>query len=69
MRLKVGLEWFECQRGQPIMVELAPGDKKNIANMHPDATRYAIFDDDEDMTTEQKVAWMQDGARLKSTDG
>lgn len=60
MKIKVGDQWFECAPGQPIMVVLAEQDKKNIANMHPDATRYAIFEDDDGMTVEDKHAWMAD---------
>lgn len=33
MRIKVGDQWFECKPDQPIMIELKPGDKQNIANM------------------------------------
>lgn len=58
MRVKVGNEWYEAKPGQPIMVELLPGDKENIANMHPDATKYALFDDPE-MSADEKRAWME----------
>lgn len=61
MRIKTGSQWFECRPDQPIMVELTDGDKRNIANMHPDATRYAIFDDNDDWSKEQKLAWMDEG--------
>ena len=43
MRVKVGDDWFEGACGRPIMVELTKQDKLNIANMNPEATRYAIF--------------------------
>lgn len=61
MRIKVGDQWFQCEPGQPIMVELTDGDRRNIANMHPDATRYAIFEDDDGWSNEQKFAWMDEG--------
>lgn len=61
MRIKVGNQWFQCEPGQPVMVELTDGDKRNIANMHPDATRYAIFEDDDGWSNEQKFAWMDEG--------
>ena len=59
MRVKVGSKWYESEPGQPIMVELTPTDKKNINDMSHDATRYALFADD-DTTSEQKRAWMGD---------
>ena len=61
MKIKVGHEWFEADIGQPIMVVLEDQDKSNISNMHPDATKYAIFADcDLEFTTEdQKRAWMR----------
>ncbi|WP_202306484.1 hypothetical protein [Mesorhizobium sp. L-8-10] len=43
------------------MVELTDGDKRNIANMHPEATRYAVFEDDDGWSNEQKFAWMDEG--------
>lgn len=61
MRVKVGDQWFQCEPGQPVMIELAEGDKRNIANMHPDATRYAIFEDDDGWSNEEKLAWMDEG--------
>lgn len=61
MRVKIGDKWFSCELGQPIMVELTPGDKTNIANMHPNAKRYAVFHDDEPTTKDEKFAWMADG--------
>lgn len=59
MRVKIGKVWFECHPDQPIMVELTPQDKVNIANMHPDDTKYALFDDNDQTTKEQKLAWME----------
>lgn len=56
MRVKVGDQWHECQ---PIMVELADQDKVNIQKMHPDATKYALFDDDDEMSRDEKLAWME----------
>ena len=57
MRVKHGDQWLECELGKPLMVELTEADKRNIANMHPDATKYALFGEG-DMTTEEKQAWM-----------
>lgn len=64
MRVKVGDTWYEATFAQPIMVELTDVDKANIANMLPTATRYAIFDDDHELqSVEDKMAWMEEGAR------
>lgn len=59
MRIKIGSDWFECKRGQPIMVELDVNDKFNISNMHPDATKYALFDDADQMSVPEKREWME----------
>jgi len=58
MRVKHGDQWIECELGKPLMVELTEADKRNISNMHPDATKYATFDDAETTTTDEKHAWM-----------
>lgn len=58
MKVKVGSNWFEATKEQPIMVLLSQGHKRNIAQMHPDATMYALFTDDCSMTVEEKLAWM-----------
>jgi hypothetical protein len=61
MRVKIGSKWFDCMNGQPIMIELSEKDRANIAAMHPDATRYALFDDNELMSVEQRFDWMDEG--------
>lgn len=61
MRVKVGDKWFAAEPGRPIMVELKNGDKENIVNMHPDAACYALFDDADKTTAEEKLAWMNEG--------
>lgn len=58
MRVKHGDRWYDCEPGAPLMVELTEGDKRNIANMHPEATRYACFDDTDPRTPGEKLAWM-----------
>ena len=59
MRFKIANKWYECDIDQPIMVELTQKDKENIANMSPNATKYAIFHDYEPKTVEQKKEWME----------
>lgn len=63
MRVKVGNQWFCVKRGQPIAVELTEADRKNIANMAPDATRYAVIDDDDarERGPDEIRAWLADG--------
>ena len=62
MRVKVGNTWYSVEPGQPIAVELTEGDKANIANMHPEATRYAVIDDDDTTlpTSSDRIAWLAD---------
>lgn len=60
MRVKIGNDWFECTAEQPIMVVLTDGDKRNIANMADGCTRYAIFDDADEMSADEKFAWMSE---------
>lgn len=61
MRIKVGDTWYEPEKGQPIMVELMPKDRENIKNMAPGFTCYAVFTDDDELTNEQKLEWMNEG--------
>ncbi|BCH33224.1 hypothetical protein MesoLjLc_51540 [Mesorhizobium sp. L-8-10] len=63
MRVKIGQKWFAVEPGQPIMIEFSDGDKRNIAQMLPEATRYACFaDDDPLVSNEEKLKWMSEGA-------
>jgi hypothetical protein len=63
MRVKIGNTWYGAKVGQPVMVELEPQDRINIAGMPPDAHYYAVFDDAEPTTKDEKYAWMAEGAR------
>ena len=59
MRVKVGDQWFEAGPGRPVMVELTPADRRNIANMAESATRYALFHDaDAAVPSDRKYGWM-----------
>ena len=66
MRVKIGDVWYTATPEQPIMVELTPTDKMNLAKMPPEANRYAVFDfpDGEitDEMHEQIGRWMDEGA-------
>lgn len=45
MKVKVGNKIYDGER-EPVMVILTEADKKNIANMRPDATKYCQFPDE-----------------------
>ena len=56
MKVKIGEKVYSIDDG-PIMVILTEQDKKNISNMHPDATKYAIVEKDE-MSSDELKEWM-----------
>jgi hypothetical protein len=58
MRFKVADTWYEAKPGQPIMVELTDQDKRNILSMVFDGTKYAVFDENNELTKEDKFKWM-----------
>ena len=57
MQIKVGDKIYS-ENDQPIMVILTDADKKNIANMLPECTKYASFPDDTKLTEDEQYAWM-----------
>lgn len=57
MKVKIGNQVY-ISTYQPIMVILDDNDKRNIANMPPDAHQYAEFPDTFD--EEQVRAWMSE---------
>lgn len=69
MRLKVGDTWHGSEIGKPVMIELSAEDKRRIANMHPECTRIAYFENDDPVygtkapeRDRRCAAWMDDGA-------
>ena len=42
MKVKIGNKIYDGAK-QPVMVILSKGEKKQIANMHPDATKYCVY--------------------------
>lgn len=60
MQVKVGSIWYRAEPGQPVMLYLEPQDRANIENMHPEATRYAAFHEDEPMNREERREWVED---------
>ncbi|ESQ82364.1 hypothetical protein AEAC466_17220 [Asticcacaulis sp. AC466] len=59
MRVKIGSVWHKSEPGRPIMVELSDSDKKYIAGMHADASRFAQFDESDTTTYLEKLTWME----------
>ena len=58
MKVKVGDRIYDSDL-EPVMIILSDNDKKNIANMHPDATKYAVFPDNMLWTVEEMQTWMK----------
>ncbi|GAG51160.1 unnamed protein product [marine sediment metagenome] len=58
MRVKVGDRVHDGE-SEPVMVILSKGEKEQIANMHPDATKYCVYPSTEE--------WVGDGhAKIKA---
>lgn len=60
MKVKVGDKMYSGDE-QPIMVILTDGDKRNITNMLPEATKYAEYPDTYDQ--EEVLRWMEEECR------
>ena len=58
MRVKLNNTWHDVAPGQPLAVELTDADRCNIAQMLPEASRYAVFSADEPMTRDEMRAWI-----------
>ena len=56
MKIKVNDTTYDGET-QPIMVILDEQDKKNIANMLPECTKYCIYPDN--MKSEDVLKWME----------
>ena len=61
MRIKIKDKWHNISPDKPIMIQLSDADKRNIANMHPDCDRYAVFHDDDTMRSNDREVWMDSG--------
>lgn len=59
MRVKIGDQWFEPTPGAAIMLEIDAYSRGHIAHMAPDATKYAVFSDDDPRTDAEKREWME----------
>ena len=44
MKVKVGNKVYDGET-EPVMVIISKGEREQIANMHPDATKYCVYPD------------------------
>ncbi len=51
MKVKICDKIYDSEQ-EPIMVILSEVDKKNIANMHPEATKYCVYPTEEKYTND-----------------
>ena len=58
MKVKVGDRIYDGKE-EIIMVILTPKDKENIANMHPEATRYCEYPEDK-IPRKEVGKWMDE---------
>lgn len=54
MKIKIGDLFFDV-KDEPVMIILSEQDKKNIENMCPTCTKYAIFPD----------GWLEDEEKMR----
>lgn len=59
MRVKIGNRWHDVVSDGPLCVELTDADRRNIAAMVPHATKYAVFSDDDERSSDEKREWME----------
>ena len=57
MKVKIGNKIYDSEK-EPIMIILNDSDKKNIANMLPECTKYCSYPNNCD--NEEIVKWMKD---------
>jgi hypothetical protein len=61
MRVKIGDTWYDA-KDQPVMIEIDDIQRKQIASMDPEATRYCVYDDawKEGHTAEEIMNWIRE---------
>jgi hypothetical protein len=62
VKIKVGNKIYDG-KNEPVMVILSAGEKEQIANMHPDATKYCVYPGEEKWIKDDYKAikeWMND---------
>ncbi len=47
MRVKVGDKIYDGEK-EPVMIILSEGEKQQIADMHPDCSKYCVYPDAEE---------------------
>lgn len=55
MRVKIRGRWYDSKR-EIVIVELSSKDRQNIAEMHPEATRYGSAPDAQTEALERAIA-------------
>lgn len=61
MKVKVGDQVFNGEK-EPVMVILSPGEREQISNMAPDATKYCVYPRTDEWTENDYAkikAWMK----------
>lgn len=62
MKVKIGNKIYDGDQ-EPVMVILSKGEKEQIANMHPEATKYCVYPAEDEWTKDDYRAikeWMAD---------
>jgi len=62
MKVKVGDKVYDGEK-EPVMIILSEGNKQQIADMHPDATKYCVYPDTEEWTEDDYAkikTWMKE---------
>lgn len=61
MRVKIGNTWYSA-KDQPLMIEINDVQRKQIATMDPEATRYCVYDDTwkENHSAEEIMQWIKE---------
>lgn len=70
IRIKIGDTWYEPQKGQPVMIEFEEEDKELVFSLPSHCTRLAYWHSDQakEETNDQRLAWMNEGARKPAKD-
>lgn len=60
MRVKIGNTWHEPKLGEPICLHLTAHDRELINGMFNECDKLAYFDDNELLSSDDKLRWMKD---------
>jgi hypothetical protein len=58
MKVKIGDMVYTTEKDGPLMIILTDQDKKNIANMHTQCTKYCQYQEDK-YTSDEILKWME----------